>query len=544
MGIAITLVNAVAVHRMGLAIADWGSVLLDSLAVASAAFLVGHVGRVLEKALGARAETALAYDELEAAARDRMLSITDQVPIGLYRSTPDGKIIGGNDALMTMLGFPDREAMMAADVWDFYVDAKDRSAKMDTSVEGRGVWTELDLKRADGTPIRVRDWAAAVLDDDGAPLYFDGVIEDITESRLVNELFRAAFEDSPYGMALSTGDGYLVRGNKALAELLDRPHDSLVDLHFSKFTFEDEMDVTPEAVAKARAGEVVRYEKRLARPDGSFLWALVSLAPIRVAGDHSELFISHVIDITERQRVREGLENLVRSKDELIASVSHELRTPLTVVHGLSQELDTNWMSFSVPEQKEFIGMIAQQSAEVAHIVEDLLVAARADIGRLPINPTKVDLRDEVEAARDSVPNLDIGLEFVGGAAPVAFADPSRVRQIVRNLLVNAVRYGGPVVEAKYGVEGESVWLDVRDNGSGVPPAEVAKIFEPYERAHDAAGQPMSVGLGLTVSRTLAEMMGGRLEYRYEGSWSVFRLELPASGSIPLAPGGAASHSR
>ncbi len=527
-----TLVNGIAAYVVGLEIGDWGAVIADAVVIGGIAFFIGHVATILEVALGERERAAEARDEFEARARNRMLKITDKVPIGLYRTTSEGRITGGNDALMRILGFADQEAMLRANVWDLYVDPSQRQSKV-TGTGQAPEWTEFQLKRQDGSIIWVRDWAVAVRDSAGALRHFDGVLEDITETRLADERFRAAFDDSPYGMAISTTDGFLVRGNQAIAELLGRDLDTLTNIHFSQFTFEDEMDITPMALAKAEAGEVVRYEKRLKRADGGFIWALISLAPI-YDGSDTQLFISHVIDITERQQVRQGLENLVRSKDDLIASVSHELRTPLTVVHGLAQELDANWMSFSVPEQKEFITMIVQQSGEVAHIVEDLLVAARADIGKLPIVAKQLDIRDEIDATLPSVPDVKPVLEQVGSVPPVAFADPSRVRQILRNLLVNAHRYGGPTLSVRYGTDGHTAWIEVMDDGPGVAPDEVATIFEPYERAHSAAGQPMSVGLGLTVSRTLADMMGGSLEYSYDGEWSTFRLDLPVPGSVHL----------
>jgi PAS domain S-box-containing protein len=529
--VVVILSNGFWADSVGLHTGGWISIVIDAIGIGAIAFLVGHIAASLEQALGAREQVSLAYDELEAAARDRMLTITDKVPIGLYRTTPDGRIIGGNDALMKILGFSDQQSMLATNVLNHYVDEVDRAMRQEILSGGEPTWNEYRLAKADGSVMWVRDWALAVSDDEGDLAHFDGVLEDITEQHLADERFRAAFEDSPYGMAIATADGYMLRGNTAVSDLLGIPLDELTNVHFSSFTFEEDMDIAPKALAKAIAGDTVRYEKRVRRADGSSFWALISLAPIRDASN-PQLVISHVIDITERHLAKEGLENLVRSKDELIAGVSHELRTPLTVVHGLAQELDSSWMSFSVPEQKEFISMIAQQSAEVANIVEDLLVAARADIGKLPIHPATVDLREQIESAQRAVPDRHIELKQCGDSAPVAFADPSRVRQIVRNLLVNASRYGGPEIGVRYGSSDGQAWLEVLDNGSGVAAADAAKIFEPYERAHNAAGQPMSVGLGLTVSRTLASLMGGTIRYSYDNGWSVFRLELPIPGAV------------
>jgi len=535
--VAAVLINAYVAERSGVDGSPTISVVFDAIGIGAVAFLVGHIAGILEDALGARERTAQAYGELEAAARDRMLTITDEVPIGLYRTTPDGQVIGGNEALGRILGLAEKAALSNANVWDYYLDDSDRRELLRESVQGIHGWTEFQLKKADGSIMWVRDWAKAVLDDNGDPMYFDGVLEDITEQRLADERFRAAFEDSPFGMSLSTAEGFIVRANQALADLLRRPLDTLAGTHYTEYTLDEDKDITPRALRKVLEGETVRYEKRLRRPDGSLVWALISLAPIRDASD-PPLFISQVMDITDRRRAAEALEDLIRSKDELIASVSHELRTPLTVVHGLAQELDSSWVSFTVPEQKEFIGMIAQQSAEVAHIVEDLLVAARADIGKLPISAGSVDLRSEIDSALSSIPELAVELKRAGDSAPVAFADASRVRQIIRNLLANAHRYGGPNVRVRYGAESGRAWLEVCDDGDGVSSADSKKIFEPYERAHNAAGQPMSVGLGLTVSRKLADLMGGSLHYSYDNGWAVFRLDLPESGAVHVSSAG------
>lgn len=509
-----------------------GARLIEAVVISSIALVIGRIGRLLEGALGARARSDQALSQMEHAARDRMLTITDQVPVGLYRTTSDGRIIGGNDALMKILGFSDRAAMLNTNVWDHYARAEDRERQLRTRPSEDGAWRELELCRVDGTNIWVRDWARTVRTEAGEVDYFDGVLEDITEQRVVEARFQAAFEDSPIGMSISTLDGRMIKGNAAVADLLGMPLEAAHNMHFSEYSFEEDIEITESGLRELAKGRVVRYEKRLKRPDGSVVWVLVSLAPIDEGPDQPRHFISHIVDVTDRHRAQEALENLIRSKDELIASVSHELRTPLTVVHGLAQELDSDWMSFSVPEQKEFIALIAQQSAEVAHIVEDLLVAARADIGKLPIHAQTVDLVEQVERAVRSVPNLDLSVERVDGANPLAHADDSRVRQIVRNLLSNAKRYGGATVQIRCGSSAATAWIEVIDDGDGIPAAEAEKVFEPYERAHNAAGQPLSVGLGLTVSLKLAELMGGRLTYVYEHGHSVFRLELPQAGLV------------
>lgn len=227
----------------------------------------------------------------------------------------------------------------------------------------------------------------------------------------------------------------------------------------------------------------------------------------------------------ERQAVRSRLEALLDSKDELIAGVSHELRTPLTVVMGLSDELATN-EDFESAEARALMRMVATQSREMADIVEDLLVAARTDDGSVAVVPETVEL---IGLAETVVTYLSIPSSRtfrIDGDPTEAWADPGRVRQIVRNLITNAIRYGGDHITINVERHGSAV-LEVIDDGPGVPDDSVVAVFEPYQRAHNRPTQPSSVGLGLTLSRRLARLMGGDLEYAPRDGLCVFRLTLP-----------------
>ena len=229
-----------------------------------------------------------------------------------------------------------------------------------------------------------------------------------------------------------------------------------------------------------------------------------------------------------------SLQELVRSKDEFVASVSHELRTPLTAVVGFAQQLKENESSFTPDERTEMIGLVSQQSEEVARLVEDLLVAARADIGTLTIVPTRIDLRELIGSVVTGHARAHgIEAQLPDGESPViGWADSHRVRQILHNLLVNAIRYGGESYEVTLTQHGNHVRVQVRDNGPGIHPDDRERIFRPYERAHQKPTQPASVGLGLAVSRTLARLMEGDLTYSYYDGSSVFELQLPVPPAV------------
>jgi signal transduction histidine kinase len=250
--------------------------------------------------------------------------------------------------------------------------------------------------------------------------------------------------------------------------------------------------------------------------------------------EHGDLerVIGVATDISERVAAEAALEALVRSKDQFVATIAHELRTPLTAVVGLSEELRSSYQVFEPDEIVEFIHLIADQGHEVAAIVEDLLVAARADMGKVSVVTQEVDLERSVEGVLTETNHLrtssTTAISLVGNAG-LAVADPQRVRQILRNLMTNAFRYGGAHVWIELASETKWSKVVVADNGSGVPASEQNSIFEPFRRAHDEPGLPGSLGLGLFVARKLAEMMHGSLTYRRVGTRTEFELALPAS---------------
>ena len=227
-------------------------------------------------------------------------------------------------------------------------------------------------------------------------------------------------------------------------------------------------------------------------------------------------------DITEVVEAARALEKLVESKDQFIATVSHELRTPITAVVGLAQELRDRFDEFDREEIDEFVGLVSDQGADVAHIVEDLLVAARAEVGSLTLQIEDVDLL----AMMQSMLNSEVSLSSRVDSAVVG-ADAGRVRQIIRNLLANAVRYGGPNRTVVISTDNDWAYLEVRDDGSPIEPESRERVFDAYQSAGNVPGRTGSVGLGLTVSRQLARLMGGDLTYDHDGSESVFTLRLP-----------------
>lgn len=241
--------------------------------------------------------------------------------------------------------------------------------------------------------------------------------------------------------------------------------------------------------------------------------------------------VCHDLSALEAAAEKAHMERLIKAKDQFVATVSHELRTPLTAVLGFAEMLYAGAFDGDDEGGTEATKMIFSQAREVSDIIEDLMIGARADMGTVSIRLSDLDLAAEVLSVADPLrTGIDKELLIEIGDVSVT-ADPLRTRQIVRNLLTNAVRYGGDKVRVDAESTDRVVTLTVRDNGPGVPGDRRAEIFEPFQST-GRTSSPAAMGIGLTVSRQLAQLMGGELSYDYVDGWSEFCLKLPAAGVV------------
>ncbi len=234
----------------------------------------------------------------------------------------------------------------------------------------------------------------------------------------------------------------------------------------------------------------------------------------------------------ERDLAREALEDLVRFKDDFLASVSHELRTPLTAMVGFGRILHDD-DGLGPEERREFLDSIVRQGVDLTNIVNDLLVAAKASVGKLEVSRVPVGLRAQLAQVLEDYDERELARIVTTGNAPPASGDPARIRQIVRNLVSNALRYGGNAIRVVVGERETGPYIIVADDGPPIPVDDRERIFDSYERAHHRPGLVGSLGLGLVISRQLARLMGGDVVYRHEGGESVFELSLLAAGGDP-----------
>ena len=223
----------------------------------------------------------------------------------------------------------------------------------------------------------------------------------------------------------------------------------------------------------------------------------------------------------------EGQRAINRAKDSFIAGLSHELRTPLTSIYGFAEILTDG--DGADPEQtKEIVQIIANEAAEMTRMVDDLLTASRMESSGIEVDMAPTNIREVVESA--ITPFERAGLEITLSATDATVStDAGRLRHILINLISNAARHGGERIGVEVSQAGDTVDIEVWDNGQGVPEDQVEKLFDRFIHKDAAPLLTGSVGLGLAIASRLTTMLGGRLAYQRFAGKTYFTVNVPAA---------------
>ncbi len=226
------------------------------------------------------------------------------------------------------------------------------------------------------------------------------------------------------------------------------------------------------------------------------------------------------------------------TKSELISILAHEMRTPLTSIKGYSTALLMEEASFSPETQREFLKYIDQECDTLQHLIHDLLESSDLEAGALKLEREPVELGLLAENVARDMSFRSYGHRFVieyPKDLPVVLADPDRIVQVFRNLLDNAVKYSpeGKVVTIRGEVQNNEIVFSVSDEGIGIPPEHLNRLFEKFFRVRSGPGRHISgSGLGLPVARTIVESHGGRIWAESKvGEGSTFYFTLPFQAS-------------
>ena len=299
-----------------------------------------------------------------------------------------------------------------------------------------------------------------------------------------------------------------------------------------------------EMYATIGKGHVWRGEIRNRAKDGHYYWVDTTIVPFLGADGRPEQYVAIRYDISERKRFEEQLREADRRKDEFLAMLSHELRNPLAAVSNAVTVLKMSNDADNISFAKD---VIERQTKQLAYLVDDLLDVSRITTGKIRLKRELCDAGTILKQAIESVEPLINGrkhvltVDFEEGTLPLR-ADPSRVEQIVVNLLTNAAKYteSGGRIRLSAGRSGHQIVISVEDNGMGIPPEELPEMFKLFAQGERSiARSEGGLGIGLTIVQKLAEMHGGSVTAKSDGpgKGSTFTVRLPAVRRAALTTG-------
>ena len=356
--------------------------------------------------------------------------------------------------------------------------------------------------------------------------------------------FRNIFNNVPIGVVYTDLKGNVKQTNPAFCELLGYSADELSGMTVRDYTHPEDW---PQDVALARrllSGELPssRRHKRLRSRDGRTLWVQSSVSMLRDATGRPHRIVGVLEDITERlrlaeaERARELAESSNQAKSEFLSRMSHELRTPLNAMLGFAQLLALDQRHPLADAQRPWVAQIQAAGWHLLAMINDVLDLSRIESGTLRLHPTTLDLAELLAAARSMTEGEAerrgiIVTHDLAGEATRALGDATRVKQILTNLLSNAVKYnhdGGRIHVGARAVGSQWIEIAVTDTGLGMNEEQLAALFQPFNRLGRERSAQQGTGIGLVISRRLAELMGGTLRAQsVAGEGSSFILSLP-----------------
>jgi PAS domain S-box-containing protein len=375
-----------------------------------------------------------------------------------------------------------------------------------------------------------------------------GTVLDITERKRAEEAlresedkFKYVFDNSVVGKSITLLSGEM-HANKALCEMLGYPSEELESNRWQEITHPDDIELTQKEIDALLSGEkeAARFTKRYFHKNGSIVWADASTSLRRDKQGEPLYLMTTLVDITARMQAEETLKNtladLERSNADLeqFAYVaSHDLQEPLRMVSSFTQLLGQRYKGKLDKDADEFIGYAVEGANNMQRLINDLLSFSRVGTRGKP--PELISVDTVLDRALD---NLKLAIEesqavVERDSLPTVAVDDVQLIQIFQNLIANAIKFRGdepPRIRIAAEARGNEWVFSVRDNGIGIDPQYLDRIFIIFQRLHERGKYP-GTGIGLAVCKKIVQRHGGRIWVESElGKGSTFYFSLPKTG--------------
>ncbi len=375
-----------------------------------------------------------------------------------------------------------------------------------------------------------------------------------TESALreSEQRVRNIFDHAPIGIAYADLAGRVREANPHLRALIgdDASTDTAAQYTLAELIHADDRAAVEQDLAELLLGEAVDSQRRsrLRHRAGHTLWVRMRWSLLRGTDGQPQRLVAVIEDITERllreqaEQGRQHAESANQAKNEFLSRMSHELRTPLNAMLGFGQRLDLDQRPALAIHQRSWVAHVLSSGWHLLEMINDTLDLSRIDAGMMRLSLVPVDLGPLVAACVAMVgpaaAKRGITLEVaIHSGARHTMADETRLKQVLSNLLSNAVKYnnpGGRVAVSTQRLDNQQLQVRVHDTGLGLSEGQMAALFQPFNRLGREKTDTEGTGIGLVISRRLAELMGGSLHAESSaGDGAIFVLTLPVAASQP-----------
>jgi len=491
--------------------------------------------------------SALARDVTEEREKERRFTeLFETLQEGVYFSTPEGKLLDGNAALMQVLGYDSKEEFLGLDPRSLNSDPNQSPVLGRSADDEGGVRTrEITLRRKDGRLGIFFDTSRAVWDASGKIVRYQGTLVDVTERREMEKALRRQEEFHRYLLESFPDLILVIDLNGRYSFVSSRIHDLRgyrpEDLLGKKV--EEEQDYSPELLGLYR--DLISGRKMFGfcdysarHRDGSWRTMRASASPLFDAEDKLSGAIVSVRDITVEKKLEQQIIQSERlaAMGQMIGGFAHELNNPLTSILGMSELLQEGEAPESVRKQ---MAVLQQQARRAAEIVQNLMYFSRPPApGKTPIDLGELVQRT-LHLHAYSLRKNNITVDFLKEASvPSVSGDSHQLMQVFLNLILNSeqamreVRDRG-TLRIRLEKNEKSVSVIFQDDGPGIPPDILPNIFDPF---YTTKRPGRGTGLGLSICKAILREHNGNVEAASgPGGGAVFRVTLPVASGEPAA---------
>src|SRR5213594_2360766 len=478
----------------------------------------------------------------------RFTELFESLQEGIYITTPDGTIVDVNPALVRMLGYDSKEEVLKRRVSEIFVDREERKnlkeeVERQPMIQGR----EITLIRKDGTSIACLNTAAAVRDNSGRVLRYQGALMDITERREMErrlhqqqEFARRLVDNFPDLILVLDAAAHYTFVSPRCKEVLGYEIEDTQSMKFGGRTHPEDLPAAESLYQDIMTGKqnFASLEIRVRHKTGDWRRIRFNFSPLADEKGNIEGVVLSGRDVTDLKRLEEQLiqAEKLAAMGQMLAGVAHELNNPLTAILGVTELLrDRPGADDSTKRQLE---LTHRQARRAARIVQNLLEFSR------PASPQKkpLDLSNLLERTlqlhEHSLRRNNVEVDFrLQPDLPSVIGDANQLIQVFLNLITNAeqaireVRDTGRI-QIRAGRNGNQLAITVQDDGVGIRPESLPRIFDPFYTTKRPGG---GTGLGLSICMSIIREHGGNIEAEtLPAGGSAFTIYLPVASGDPL----------